>query len=235
MCTYEGYEFSRTATLLRDGKVLLVCPVRRTAVRPGQRNLVRGREDDHTAPRPHGHVAARRQGARGRRVGRRRSRRSRRRAGLGRAVRSRHGVLDRRRKADRHSSEMPIGDTTGDNTGGCESGYGWATLLPDGTLLLVPRGGSEFNAEIYDPATGTWTELAGPTECGTPRALLSDGTVLITDLRDPCTDLYAVLYGRGAVRPAHRVVDDRFEHAPVPQLVHAPARWHGPRGRWPRL
>ena len=94
---------------------------------------------------------------------------------------------------------MRIQRRSGDDPGGCESGYAWATLLPDGTLLLVPRGGSEFNAETFDPATRTWTELAGPTECGTPRALLSDGTVLITDLLEALYRSLWVLYGCGAV------------------------------------
>ena len=45
------------------------------------------------------------------------------------------------------------------------------------------------------------------------------------------------MYGRGAVRPADRVDDDRLENAPVRRrlLVHAPARRHGPQGRWQRL
>jgi hypothetical protein len=60
-----------------------------------------------------------------------------------------------------------------------------ATLLPDGKALVVGRYGSW---EIYDPATGTWTALAKPTESGFPTALLSDGTVLMTDC--PAAALY---------------------------------------------
>ena len=76
---------------------------------------------------------------------------------------------------------------------GCLGGYGWTTLLRDGTLLLMPLGlmldsSSAFNAEIYDPGTGTWTELAAPSKSGSPVALLSDGTVLITDLIDPSAE-----------------------------------------------
>lgn len=52
-----------------------------------------------------------------------------------------------------------------------------ATLLPDGSALVVTRSGSW---EIYDPATGTWTALAEPTGFNDPLALLSDGTVLMT-------------------------------------------------------
>jgi hypothetical protein len=53
-----------------------------------------------------------------------------------------------------------------------------ATLLPDGRALVVGRYGSW---EIYDAATRTWTALVPPTESGFPTALLSDGTVLMTD------------------------------------------------------
>jgi len=60
-----------------------------------------------------------------------------------------------------------------------------ATLLPAGKALVVGRYGSW---EIYDPATGTWTALAKPTESGFPTALLSDGTVLMTDC--PAAALY---------------------------------------------
>ena len=76
---------------------------------------------------------------------------------------------------------------------GCPGGSGWATLLQDGTVLLIRQSREYADAEIYDPATGAWTELAAPTEFGFPRALLSDGTVLMTDLHysngepAPCT------------------------------------------------
>jgi hypothetical protein len=68
-----------------------------------------------------------------------------------------------------------------------EGGAGWASLLQDGTLLLMrPSSG----VEIYDPATGTWTALAQPTVFGYQTAtLLSDGTVLVAanSPRPPCT------------------------------------------------
>jgi hypothetical protein len=65
-----------------------------------------------------------------------------------------------------------------------------AMLLRAGRALVVGRYGSW---EIYDPGTGTWTALAKPTESGFPTALLSDGTVLLTDcpvaaLYDPRTE-----------------------------------------------
>ena len=65
---------------------------------------------------------------------------------------------------------------------GCPGGEGWATLLQDGTLLFVRSSGE---MEIYDPGTGTWAALAKLTEVGRQEALLSDGTVLMTGLRDP--------------------------------------------------
>jgi hypothetical protein len=64
----------------------------------------------------------------------------------------------------------------------CPGGSGWATLLQNGTLLLV-RGS---DAEIYDPATGTWTALAWPTVIDSQTAtLLSDGTVLMPRISRP--------------------------------------------------
>jgi hypothetical protein len=73
---------------------------------------------------------------------------------------------------------------------GCAGGYGWATLLQDGTLLFMRTSGE---VEIYDPASGTWTSLAQPTQFGYPMTLLSDGTVLAArDVPDPCAG--AVLY-----------------------------------------
>jgi hypothetical protein len=52
------------------------------------------------------------------------------------------------------------------------------TLLRDGKVLVMSRGGSW---EAYDLAAGTWTAIPGPTGLDAPRAVLSDGTVLITD------------------------------------------------------
>jgi Kelch motif len=71
------------------------------------------------------------------------------------------------------------------NCVGCSGGDAWATPLQDGTLLLIRSSGE---VEIYDPAIGTWTALAGPTELGRPTALPSAGAVLMTDLRVPNAD-----------------------------------------------
>jgi Kelch motif len=71
------------------------------------------------------------------------------------------------------------------NCVGCGGGGAWATLLQDGTLLLIRSSGE---VEIYDPATGTWTAVAEPTLLYRPASLLSDGTVLMADIdREPCT------------------------------------------------
>ena len=190
MCTYEGNEFGRTATLLRDGQVLLVSQCGAQLYDPDSGTW--SEAGKMITPR-HGHTATLLPDGKVLVAG---GSDGRARAGRGKALGSAElydpdtgswtaigKPIDTRRKC-------PSGDTTGGNPVVCESGYGWATLLPDGTLLFVPRGGSEFDAVVYDPASATWTGLAGPTECGTPRALLSDGTVLITDLLDPCTDLY---------------------------------------------
>jgi hypothetical protein len=64
-----------------------------------------------------------------------------------------------------------------------------AFLQPDGTVLVVGSlvyytFPARIHAEVYDPATGTWTALAQPTGSNgfmKIEALLSDGTVLMTD------------------------------------------------------
>jgi hypothetical protein len=60
---------------------------------------------------------------------------------------------------------------------GCPGGQGWATLLHDDTLFFVRWTGE---VEIYDPERGTWTALTTPAEFGSGQTLLSDGTVLMT-------------------------------------------------------
>ena len=82
-----------------------------------------------------------------------------------------------------------------------------AFLQPDGKVLVV--GSTTIHAEVYDPATGTWTALSVRPGIGYNAAtLLSDGTVLVTG------DVDADHVDRGGpVRPAHRVVDDRLDHA----------------------
>ena len=69
---------------------------------------------------------------------------------------------------------------------GCLGYDGWSILLQDGTLLFMRTSSEAPFAEIYDPAAGTWTALAQPTELGYRTAtLLSDGTVLVAGPYDP--------------------------------------------------
>jgi N-acetylneuraminic acid mutarotase len=53
-----------------------------------------------------------------------------------------------------------------------------ATLLPSGQVLVV--AGNAYSAEIYDPATGTWS-AGGPfaTQAGQTATLLASGKVLV--------------------------------------------------------
>jgi hypothetical protein len=63
-------------------------------------------------------------------------------------------------------------------------------LQPDGTVLVI---GNEL-VEVYDPATGIWTALAGPTVGYQTATLLSDGTVLVTGGVEPDESCTAALY-----------------------------------------
>ena len=112
------------------------------AVRSGQRDLDRHSVEAGAAPQPRGHPAARWQGARGGRPRRRRHRDR-----LGRAVRPGHGILDRDRQ-HAHPARRDRG----------RAASRWQR----------PRGGpsaAPASAEVYDPATATWTatgDLARP-------------------------------------------------------------------------
>jgi hypothetical protein len=58
-----------------------------------------------------------------------------------------------------------------------------ATLLPDGTVLVVGLGteAARVRAELYSPSTGRWRYTAGPTKTrGLTATLLLDGRVLAT-------------------------------------------------------
>jgi hypothetical protein len=63
----------------------------------------------------------------------------------------------------------------------------WASLLRDGTLLLIGD-----SAHLYDPAGETWSTVAGWPEPGYPKALLPDDTVLLAVEGPSCTT--AALY-----------------------------------------
>jgi hypothetical protein len=65
----------------------------------------------------------------------------------------------------------------------------WAGLLRDGTLLLMSD-----SANLYDPTSGTWSTLAAPPEPGNPVALLPDDTVLLAVEGPPPSCTAATLY-----------------------------------------
>ena len=70
---------------------------------------------------------------------------------------------------------------------------GFATLLPDGTVLVAGEGtsGRENEAELFDPASATWTETRRMGSHGgdSIAVLLHDGTVLVggSALYEPST------------------------------------------------
>ena len=77
-----------------------------------------------------------------------------------------------------------------------------ATLLPDGRVLVAggikPRGDASVlaSAEVYDPASGTWTSTGSMIEAraGHTATLLKDGTVLVAGGSYPGSLSSAELY-----------------------------------------
>ena len=94
-----------------------------------------------------------------------------------------------------------------------------ATLLPDGKVLVT--GGIKLrsdtiavaSAEVYDPATGTWTATGDMLEprAGHTATLLQDGTVLVAGAVYPGTTTSAELY-----HPEIRGLDCHGKHDPSP-------------------
>jgi len=93
-----------------------------------------------------------------------------------------------------------------------------ATLLPDGRVLIaggvqdfgpgtvpIPLGPGAASAELYDPASGTFTSTGSMSEgrAGHTATLLADGTILVTG-----TDNTAELFSPGT--ETFSVVGDRY-------------------------
>ena len=114
--------------------------------------------------------------------------------------------------------------------------WGNATLLPDGEILVTGGSGVDnqltnvaYQAEIFNPASGTWTLGACPSACAkVPRLyhsatlLLPDGSVLTGGggAPGPVNELNAEIY-----YPAYLYSKDGSGNpAPRPTIVSAPAR-----------
>src|SRR5438874_2029643 len=88
---------------------------------------------------------------------------------------------------------------------------GWAMLLPNGKVLIVGR-----SAELYDPATGTWSITGSLNTAGGGTAtLLPNGKVLVVggyynksflnsaELYDPATGTWSITGNLDIARNAH--------------------------------
>ena len=120
--------------------------------------------------------------------------------GLGRALRSGHGILDRDREHARPKGARPSGHPAARWQGARD---GWepsrrAHRRPPSCTTRPPGPG---------PSPGT---MPGRTPDYRTATLLSDGTVLVAGPAMP-----RVAVGRRAVRPGHRVLDRHRDHAPV--------------------
>jgi hypothetical protein len=96
-------------------------------------------------------------------------------------------------------------------TGGMNTvGYGPATLLPSGKVLIVGGDASGTSAELFDPAAGTFTATGTATTSGAQTAtLLLSGKVLVTgvdagaELYDPAAGTFTATGSMAVARSAH--------------------------------
>ena len=207
----DGHGGGATATLLRDGTVLVSGDRRLRALRPRHWDLDRHTVEARTAPQPRGRPAARRQGARGRRPCDGDNPTASAElydpdTGSWTAIANMH--------AERETIEaVPAARWHGARGGRVQSGrpaVGRAVRPGDRGLDRhrgrVQAGRRPANRPRCWPMARCWLATAAPTD-----------------------------YRRRAVRPGHRVLDHHRAHAPAARLGHPAARWHRPRGRWQRL
>ena len=166
-------------------------------VRPGQRDLDRHREEERTGQglATARHPAVRRQGARG-----------------GRHRLPRHEEIHHLRLRTRpRSTTPPRGPGPRSRTCTQPSKAAMATLLPDGKVLVVTR------VRRFGRGSTTRPPEPGPHFLGRPGVQLPrhDTAVGWHRADDRTADEPACTAAAVPVRPAHRVVDDRLEHAPM--------------------
>ena len=196
----------RHATLLRDGRVLVAGGAELYDPASGTWTATGKRNDER-----HGHAAVLLPDGKVLVAGGRGFDARLPRSGLGRGVRPRHGVLDRDREHARERrghGGLPAARWQGAG-GRIRDGYPHRRAVRPGHRDL----------------DRTPCETRHPVEAAT---LLSDGTVLVTGERDAERRLYR----GGPVRPTHRVIDDRLDHAPVRPCAARPRSCSTARSSW---
>ena len=95
-------------------------------------------------------------------------------------------------------------------TGGMNTvGYGPATLLPSGKVLIVGGDASGTSAELFDPAAGIFTATGTVTTGAQTATLLLSGKVLVTgvdagaELYDPAAGTFTATGSMAVARSAH--------------------------------
>ena len=70
-----------------------------------------------------------------------------------------------------------------------------ATLLPNGKVLVAGGNSSILTAELYDPATGTWSPTGSATTGSSTATLLQNGQVLVVGAGTASAQLYDPMTG----------------------------------------